>query len=294
MLLSMNWLREFLPYEDSAESLGDRLTMAGLETENILRPHAALKPIVTGLVAECAKHPAADKLSVCRVDVGDEVLDIVCGAPNVAAGQKVAVVRAGVTLPGGQKVSKTVLRGAPSNGMICSERELGFSDEHHGILVLDPSVPAGKFLTDALELDDEVLDISVTPNRGDCLSVLGLALETAALTGLPLTAPGYERFPGGADAASELELTVEDENLCPLYHGLIIEGLTVAPSPLKLRCRLNAVGVRPVSNLVDATNYILMETGQPLHAFDLDRIRGGRVIVRAADEGERFITLDGK
>ncbi|MDR2605488.1 MAG: phenylalanine--tRNA ligase subunit beta [Desulfovibrio sp.] len=294
MLLSMNWLREFLPYEDSAESLGERLTMAGLETENILRPHAALKPIVTGLVAECAKHPAADKLSVCRVDIGDEVLDIVCGAPNVASGQKVAVVRAGVTLPGGQKVSKSVLRGAPSDGMICSERELGFSDEHNGILVLDPSVPTGKSLADALQLDDEVLDISVTPNRGDCLSVLGLALETAALTGLPLTVPGYERFSGGADAASELELTVEDENLCPLYHGLIIEGLTVARSPLKLRCRLNAVGVRPVSNLVDATNYILMGFGQPLHAFDLDRIRGGRVIVRAADEGERFTTLDGK
>ncbi|MDR2124569.1 MAG: phenylalanine--tRNA ligase subunit beta [Desulfovibrio sp.] len=294
MLLSMNWLREFLPYADSAESLGDRLTMAGLETENILRPHAALNAVVTGLVAACARHPAADKLSVCRVDVGDEVLDIVCGAPNVAAGQKVAVIRAGRVLPGGQKVSKAVLRGAPSNGMICSERELGFSDEHDGILVLDPSVPVGKALPDALELDDEVLDLSVTPNRGDCLSVLGLACETAALTGLPLNVPDYRRFSGGADAASELALVVEDEKLCPLYHGLIIEGLTVAPSPLKLRCRLNAVGVRPVSNLVDATNYILMEFGQPLHAFDLDRIRGGRVIVRAADEGERFTTLDGK
>ncbi|MDR1686523.1 MAG: phenylalanine--tRNA ligase subunit beta [Desulfovibrio sp.] len=294
MLLSLNWLREFLPYEGSAESLGDRLTMAGLETENILRPYAALKPVVTGLVAECAKHPAADKLSVCRVDVGDEVLDIVCGAPNVAAGQKTAVIRAGCTLPGGQKVSKAVLRGAPSNGMICSERELGFSDEHNGILVLDPAVPVGKSLPDALGLDDEVLDISVTPNRGDCLSVFGLALETAALTGLLPTVPGYERFSGGADAASEVALTVEDEDLCPLYHGLIIEGLTVAPSPLKLRCRLNAVGVRPLSNLVDATNYVLMELGQPLHAFDLDRIRGGRISVRAADEGEVFTSLDGK
>jgi phenylalanyl-tRNA synthetase beta chain len=294
MLLSMNWLREFLPYEGTGEKLGAQLTMAGLETENILRPHAALGPIVTGLVAACAKHPSADKLSVCRVDVGDEVLNIVCGAPNVAAGQKVAVVPPGATLPDGRKVSKAVLRGVPSEGMICSERELGLSDDHDGILVLDPAVPAGKSLPDALGMDDEVLDIAVTPNRGDCLSVLGLAVETAALTGLPLTVPGYERFSGDAGALPAITVTVEDEALCPLYRGLIIEGLTVAPSPLKLRCRLIAVGVRPLSNLVDATNYVLMERGQPLHAFDLDRIRGGRVIVRAADEGERFITLDGK
>jgi phenylalanyl-tRNA synthetase beta chain len=294
MLLSLNWLREFIPYEDSAETLGRQLTMAGLETESILRPYQALGPVVTGLVAECAKHPGADKLSICRVDVGDEVLDIVCGAPNVAAGQKVAVIRAGATLPDGRKVTKAVLRGAPSNGMICSEHELGLSDDHNGILVLDPAVPAGKSLPDALGLDDEILDIAVTPNRGDCLSVLGLAVETAALTGLPPTVPDYERFSGGTDASSEIDLTVEDDELCPLYSGLIIDGVTVAPSPAKVRYRLNAVGVRPISNLVDATNYVLMELGQPLHAFDLDRIRGGRVIVRAADEGEHFVTLDGR
>ncbi|MDR1945798.1 MAG: phenylalanine--tRNA ligase subunit beta [Desulfovibrio sp.] len=294
MLLSMNWLREFIPYTDSGEKLGEQLTMAGLETEGIVKPYEALRPIVTGLVAECSRHPGADKLSVCRVDVGDEVLDIVCGAPNVAAGQKVAVVRVGVTLPTGLTVSKAKLRGAPSNGMICSEFELGLSDEHSGIMVLDPAVPVGKSLLDALELDDEILDISVTPNRGDCLSVLGLAVETAALTGLPLTMPDYERLSGGTDASPELALEVEDGGLCPLYHGLIIEGTKTAPSPGKLRYRLNAAGVRPLSNLVDATNYVLMELGQPLHAFDLDRIRGGRVSVRAADAGERFVTLDGK
>ncbi|MDL2316180.1 phenylalanine--tRNA ligase subunit beta [Desulfovibrio sp. OttesenSCG-928-A18] len=312
MLLSLNWLREFVPYGGTGEELGDKLTMAGLELDGLSRPYEALRPIVVGHVIACGRHPEADKLSVCRVDVGDEVLDIVCGAPNVAEGQKVAVVKVGVTLPNGLTVKKAKLRGAPSHGMICSEFELGLSEEHNGIMVLDPAAPVGVSLLEQLGLDDEVLDISVTPNRGDCLSVLGFAREVSALTGLPLGIPplgrvgrvgrgsgqldfgGIENFESGAPAAKSIELQVLDPELCPLYLARIIEGASTRRSPDWLRFRLQGVGLRSLSNLVDVTNYILMELGQPLHAFDLDQIRGGRVLVRGADPGERLVTLDGQ
>lgn len=294
MLLSLNWLREFVPYEKSGAELGESLTMAGLELDGLSRPYEALRPIVVGHVVECGRHPEADKLSVCRVDVGDEVLDIVCGAPNVAQGQKVAVVKVGVTLPTGLTVKKAKLRGLPSHGMICSERELGLSDEHDGIMVLDEAAIVGSSLLDALGLDDEVLDVSITPNRGDCLSVLGLAREVAAIAGLPLTLPGLNLQESGVAAGDAVSIDILQPELCPLYIGRVIENAATRPSPDWMRFRLQAIGVRSISNLVDATNYILMELGQPLHAFDLDRVRGGRVIVRAADEGERFTTLDGQ
>ncbi|MDL2290980.1 phenylalanine--tRNA ligase subunit beta [Desulfovibrio sp. OttesenSCG-928-F20] len=294
MLLSLNWLREFVPYEGNGAELGDRLTMAGLELDGLERPFEGLRPIVVGHVLECGKHPEADRLSVCKVDVGDEILDIVCGAPNVAKGQKVAVVKVGVTLPTGLTVKKSKLRGAPSHGMICSEFELGLSEEHDGILVLDAKAPVGGSLLDLLGLDDEVLDVAVTPNRGDCLSVLGLAREVAALARLPLSMPKFDLHFQGQDASSLLAIDIERPDLCPLYHGLIIEGAVSSKSPAWLRFRLLSVGVRAINNLVDATNYILMELGQPLHAFDLDALRGGRIIVRGADEGERFTTLDGQ
>lgn len=294
MLLSLNWLREFVPYEKDGAALGEALTMVGLELDGLTRPYEALRPIVVGHVAECGPHPEADKLSVCRVDVGDEVLDIVCGAPNVAQGQKVAVVKVGVTLPTGLTVKKAKLRGLPSHGMICSERELGLSEEHDGIMTLDPAAVPGVSLLDALNLDDEVLDVSVTPNRGDCMSILGLARETAAITGLPLTMPKPKLEEIGTPASESVSIEILQPELCPLYIGRIIEGARIRQSPGWMRFRLQSVGVRAISNLVDVTNYVLMELGQPLHAFDFDRIRGAKVLVRAADEGERFTTLDGQ
>lgn len=190
MLLSLSWLREFTPYEGTAEALGGRLTMLGLELEDILRPYEAIAPIVVGHVLECAKHPESDHLHVCKVDVGQgELLDIVCGAPNVAAGRKVPVALVGACLPDGTVIKKAKLRGAPSFGMICSERELGLSEDHSGIMLLPADLPVGERLIDVLDLDTEVLDISVTPNRADCLSVLGLARETALAFHLPLTVP---------------------------------------------------------------------------------------------------------
>lgn len=294
MLVSLSWLREFVPYEGSAQELGDRLTMLGLELEGISRPFAAIEPIITGHVLECSKHPEADKLSVCRVDVGTEVLDIVCGAPNVAAGQKVAVVKVGSTLPNGLLIKAAKLRGMPSNGMICSEAELGLSDDHDGIMVLDAATPVGKKLVDVLKLNDEVLEISITPNRGDCLSILGFARETAVAFNLPLTLPKSTVQEFGGDISKEISINITDKNLSPLYLARVLENATIQKSPAWLRYRLHSVGVRAISNIVDVTNYILMELGQPLHAFDLNALTGNTVFVEAATEGERFATLDGQ
>ena len=193
MLLSLNWLREFVPYTGEVQVLADKLTMLGLEVEEIRDPFAGIAGIVAGHVVECGPHPSSDHLSVCRVDIGAaEYLDIVCGAPNVARGQSVAVAPVGTIMPGGLKIKKAKLRGQPSHGMICSERELGLGEGHDGIMVLDSSLAPGTPLTRALDLERVVLDVSVTPNRADCLSVLGLAREVAVVFGLPLNPPAAE------------------------------------------------------------------------------------------------------
>lgn len=295
MLLSLKWLREFVPYEGSALELGERLTMLGLELDALLRPYENISGIVVGHVLTCARHPESDHLSVCTVDIGQaETLTIVCGAPNVAAGQKVPVAPVGVTMPDGMKIKKAKLRGVPSCGMICSERELGLSDDHSGILVLPAAFRPGERLIDALDLDREVLDISITPNRADCLSVLGLARETALAFRLPLALPKVHVVEEGADFAAEWEVAVPQPEACPFYQLRLVENVTVGPSPMWLRHRLRAVGVRSISNVVDVTNFVLMELGQPLHAFDRDKLRGKRIEVSPAREGERLVTLDGQ
>ena len=294
MLLSLSWLREFVPYEGSAQELGDKLTMLGLELEDIVRPYEAISSIRVGHVVECANHPESDHLHICKVDAGQgEPLDIVCGAPNVARGQKVPVALVGSVMPGGLVIKKAKLRGAPSHGMICSERELGLTDDHAGIMVLPDSAVPGDRLVDTLDLDHEVLDISVTPNRADCLSVLGLAREVALAFKLPLTIPDRPLHEDGPALALP-GVDIADGDLCPLYAGRVIAGVRIAPSPMRIRHRLHAVGVRPISNIVDVTNYILFECGQPLHAFDLDKLKGGRIHVALATEGERLVTLDGQ
>ena len=294
MLLSLSWLREFTPYEGTAEALGDRLTMLGLELEDIRRPYDAISSIVVGYVVSCDNHPESDHLHVCKVDAGQgELLDIVCGAPNVAAGQKVPVALVGARMPDGMVIKKAKLRGAPSFGMICSERELGLTEDHTGIMVLPENFVVGKPLVEQLELDREVLDISITPNRADCLSVLGLARETALACRLPLSIP---ELPLEQDSGAEVlvPIDIDDPEHCWLYSGRVITGVKIGPSPMRLRHRLHAVGVRPISNIVDVTNYILFECGQPLHSFDMDRLEGGRIVVRRAQEGDTFTTLDGQ
>ena len=295
MLLSLNWLREFVPFEGSVQELGDRLTMLGLENEGIVRPFAEIEDLVVGHVLACEQHPDADKLRVCKVDVGnstEEPLNIVCGAPNVRSGLKVAVAPVGSHLPGGVKITKAKLRGVVSLGMICSERELGLSEDHTGIMELPAHFVPGTRLVDALQLDQEVLEIGITPNRGDCLSVLGLAREVALAYNLPLTLPSLNLIEDGDDAAGEISVEIASASDCPVYFGRILENVKIVPSAPQVRYRLLAAGMRPLSNVVDVTNYIMLELGQPLHAFDMRHLEGGKIRVQRAEEGMEFITLD--
>lgn len=295
MLVPISWLREFTPYEGTAEALGQKLTMLGLELEEITKPFAGLADIRVGFVAECIPHPDSDHMHCCKVDLGDgELVDIVCGAPNVAAGLKVAVAPAGAALPDGTRIKKAKLRGQPSNGMICSERELGLSDDHDGILILPESADVGHTLIAALDLDTEVLNLSITPNRPDCLSILGIARETAAAFGLPLRVPELPLILDHDNPEISVPVEIENPDLCWLYSGRVLTGAKIGKSPLKLRYRLHAVGCRAISNIVDVTNYILFECGQPLHSFDLDKVMGQKIFVRNAREGESLVTLDGK
>lgn len=297
MLVSVKWLREMVPFEVGVEELADRLTMLGLEMEEFTRPFEEIEDVVVGHVLTCEKHPEADKLSVCTVDVGGgEPLNIVCGAPNVAAGQKVAVAKVGTTLPGGLKLKKAKIRGVASQGMICAEDELGLGEDHSGIMVLSEDLEIGAKLVDALNLDDLVLDIGVTPNRADCLSILGVAREVAMAYGLPVTLPPLDIAAFEDDSLAPvskiMDIEVADPDLCPAYRGRVIEGVSVGKSPAWLRYRLLAHGMRPISNMVDITNYILLETGQPLHAFDLALLEGGKIRVAPAEDGMEFTTLD--
>lgn len=296
MLVCLNWLREFTPFEGTAQELGDRLTMLGLELEDIYDPFAAIREVVVGFVAECGPHPEADKLSVCKVDVGDgELLTIVCGAPNVAQGQKVAVAKVGTILPGDLKIKKAKLRGVPSMGMICSERELELSEDHQGIMVLPADAQVGARLTETLGMEDTVLNIDITPNRADCLSVMGIAREAAMAFGLPFTLPDCS-VPA-VDTAPHRpypSINIADGEFCPAFRVRFVEGIEIKPSPAWMRYRLKATGVRPISNIVDVTNYVMMEMGQPLHAFDWDLLKSDSMGVKLADEGMKFTTLDGQ
>lgn len=293
MLVSLNWLREFVPYEGEIQALGDKLTMLGLELEGITDPFEHVKDIMVGHVVECEKHPEAEKLSVCTVDVGDpETLTIVCGAPNVGKGQKVPVAKVGTIMPEGMKIKKAKLRGVKSFGMICSERELGFSEEHEGIWVLDDAMTVGNKLVDELGLERVVFDFDITPNRADCLSILGFARETALAFDLPLTMPELHLVESGGNAADDIKIIIDDPELCPAYHARIIKGVETRKSPDWMRFKLLALGQRPISNIVDVTNYVMFELGQPQHAFDLDLIEKATIRVAPATDGMKFITLD--
>ncbi len=299
MLLSLAWLKEFVPYAGEAEELGAKLTMLGLELENIIEPYKAIEGIVIGFVKECEKHPEADKLNVCKVDVGQgELLQIVCGAPNVGKDQFVPVATVGTIMPEGMEIKKAKLRNVESMGMICSERELKLSEDHNGIMVLNDILPKEKLvlgakLVDALNLDKEVLEIGITPNRADCLSVLGMAREVALAYNLPLTMPKYEIKTDDTKNETGIKLDV-DKEICPLYTGRVLENAQYGTSPAWMKYRLNAVGIRSISNIVDATNYVLLELGLPLHAFDRETIESDTVMVRKAKEGEKYTTLDSK
>jgi phenylalanyl-tRNA synthetase beta chain len=294
----LGWLAEWveLPWP-ARETLGafvERLTLGGLEIEEVIRSGPELAGLVVGHVLERKPHPDADRLSLCRVDLGaGEPVEIVCGAPNVAAGQKVVVAPHGAALPDGTRIKRSRIRGVQSNGMICSARELGLSDEADGILVLDPAARPGAPASEALPGGDVVLDVAITPNRGDWVSLLGLAREVRAHWGGALRLPPCEPPEGGEDAARRVRIHVDDAAGCPRYVARVVSGVRVGDSPAWLRERLASAGLRSINNVVDVTNLVMLELGQPLHAFDLGAVRGGEVRVRAARPGERIVTLDG-
>lgn len=296
MKVSLSWLSAHIDLSHlSIPQLSDLLTFAGIEVEGIEQKGVNTDLIVVGQIAESVQHPDAEKLSVCQVDVGQSALrQIVCGAKNFKVGDKVPVALPGAELPGGFQIKEGKLRGIASLGMMCSGRELGLSDDHAGLLILDPNAAnVGTAFRELVE-PDVLLDLEITPNRPDLLSHLGLARELAALTGLPLKGEAHHAVTDlKTRTATADEIRLDAPDACPLYIARIIRGVKVAPSPEWLQKRLHSIGLRPINNLVDITNYILMEMGQPLHAFDLAKLNGG-IVVRHAAEGETLVALDGQ
>jgi phenylalanyl-tRNA synthetase beta chain len=298
MRVPYSWLREYCDPDVGVEELAERLVMTGTEVERIdvVGPPSP-DNFVVGKVTEAVQHPDADRLRVCTVEVGEEgARTIVCGAPNVAAGQTVAVALPGARMPGGEKLRKAKLRGVASEGMILAADELEIGEDHEGILVLDDALAAGTPLAEVIPLAEPVLEIEVTPNRSDCFGVFGVAREVHAVTGAPLSAePWAEDAPaaGEGDVNDLAKITVEVPDLCPRFTARVFKDVKIGPSPLWLQERLAAAGMRPISNVVDITNYVMLLTAQPLHAYDLAKVPGGELIVRTAGPGEKMTTLDG-
>jgi len=291
MRISVKWLRELCAVAEGDDEIARRLTMAGLEVEG--RETRAIGPgVVAARIVQSARIEGSEHLSLCQVDDGAGTHQVVCGAQNYAAGDVVPMARVGARLPGGLEIRRAKLRGVDSEGMLCSERELGLSDDHAGLMLLPRETRIGMPLDELLGLPDTVFEVNVTPNRPDALSHLGIARELSALTGVPVRMPFVEPAGRGADLPARVDL--EDPQRCPRYVARIIEGVRVGPSPLRVQERLRACGVRPISNVVDASNLALLELGHPLHAFDLDQLAGRRIVVRRAREGEKMTTLDGK
>jgi phenylalanyl-tRNA synthetase beta chain len=292
------WLREYVAPDLPLEELERRLTLTGTKVEAI-HHHGLPAPdgFVIGKVLSCGKHPDADRLSVCTVEIGggEEPQQIVCGAPNVAAGQTVAVARPGAIMPDGTKLKQAKLRGVTSAGMILSEDEVAIAGERAGgIMVLDDDLRPGTPLVDVLPVSDEVIEFEITPNRPDCLGLYGIAREVHAATGAPLAPPPWVDDPGTPGYVPGAHVRIEAPDLCPRFTARVFEDVTIGPSPRWLKARLTAAGMRPINNVVDITNYVMLLTGHPLHAFDLDRVAGGELTVRRAADGEQIETLDGQ
>ncbi|MBX9447540.1 phenylalanine--tRNA ligase subunit beta [Dickeya chrysanthemi] len=292
MKFSELWLREWVNPAISSDALSEQITMAGLEVDGVEPVAGAFHGVVVGEVVECGQHPNADKLRVTKVSVGGErLLDIVCGAPNCRQGLKVAVATVGAVLPGDFKIKAAKLRGEPSEGMLCSFSELGISEDHSGIIELPSDAPLGTDIREYLKLDDNTIEISVTPNRADCLGILGVARDVAVLNELALTTPTTE--PVTATITERFPIQVDATEACPRYLGRVVKGINVkAATPLWMREKLRRCGIRSIDPVVDVTNYVLLELGQPMHAFDLNRLEGG-IVVRMAKEGETLRLLDG-
>jgi phenylalanyl-tRNA synthetase beta chain len=294
MRISLNWLSEYVELP-AVDELARRLTAVGFEVEAIERAGADLAGVVAARILASEKHANAEKLSVTRVDAGQaEPLQVVCGAKNYAVGDVVPLATVGTMLPGGTRIAQAKLRGVESFGMLCSARELGLADDASGLLILDPGIAPGTPIAKALGLEDTFLEINVTPNRPDALSHVGIAREVAAALGKKVKSPGAKLVEMGGPAPDAVKVRIEAPELCARYAARVIEGVKIGPSPAWLARRLEGCGIRSISNVVDATNFVLLELGHPLHAFDLDQVAGGEIVVRTARPGEKLATLDGK
>ncbi len=292
MKISLEWLKDYVETSLSPSELGEMLTQAGLEVENLTETKPTFHRVVVAELRSFSRHPRSDHLSICTVHDGQQNYTVICGAPNLRTGEKVALALEGASLPGGMKIEKTVLLDVASEGMLCSEKELGLSDEASGIMILDNDHFLGLPIEQALPLQDWILDVNVTPNRSDCLCVIGIAREVAALTCQPLRLPRFEQRSGKGQIGKQTSVIIECPDLCPRYVAKLISGVRIGVSPFWMRRRLHAVGVRSINNIVDVTNYVMLEVGQPLHAFDFDQLAEKRIVVRTAETGESFTTLD--
>ena len=294
MKVSLSWLKDYIPINLDAADLAEALTMAGLEVDSVADRYAYLNSVVVGRVLEINRHPNADKLVVCQVDAGDRISSVVCGAPNVEPGMLAPLAKPGTVFPDGSQLNESVIRGISSEGMLCSDAELGLGIDSSGIMALESSLKVGGRLADALALHDVVFEFDLTPNRPDCLSVIGIAREVAALQKTPINYPDYSIEDQNDTIHEATSVKIEAPDHCPRYSARLVENVTVKASPFWLQDRLLSVGLRPINNIVDITNFVMMETGQPLHGFDFDFLAENRIVVRTAAEGEKFTTLDEK
>ncbi|MEA3254113.1 MAG: phenylalanine--tRNA ligase subunit beta, partial [Chloroflexota bacterium] len=296
MKVSIKWLKRYVDCKLPPPELAEKLTMAGMETKSIETTGSAWDKVVVGEIIGLNPHPNADRLRLATINLGPQQATVICGATNLNLGQKVPFASLGARLIDGHTGKTATLkpakiRGVVSEGMICSEKELGISDNHENIMVLPPEAPTGMPLAEYL--GDVILDLDITPNRPDCLSIIGIAREVAALTAQELHLPGlyYEETEETID--SQISVDIVEPDLCPRYCASLVTGVSIAPSPDWMQQRLRSYGMRPINNIVDVTNYVMLEYGQPLHSFDYHKLKGRQVIVRRADDGETVTTLDG-
>lgn len=297
MKISLNWIKEYIPgWEvESLQTLTDKMVGVGLDVEGVEDEGKIYDKFVIGEVIEKQKHPDADKLSLCKVNVGDKTLSIVCGAPNVEAGQKVCVAIEKAIIPnGGFEIKRSKIRGQLSEGMICSERELNLSDKHEGILVLEANAKVGEKFSEYIKANEVVFEIGITPNRGDLFSHIGVAREIASIYDNKISIPEIKIYESQTPTSGLIKIKIDNPKLCRRFTGRVIENVNVTESPAWLQKKLKAIGLRPINNIVDITNFVMFETGQPLHAFDNDKIRGKEIIVKTANRGDKFTTLDSK
>jgi phenylalanyl-tRNA synthetase beta chain len=297
MKISLNWIKKYIfEFEISSyDDLWKKMVAIGLDIESIESESDKYNNFIVAEVTEISKHPNADKLTLCKVNTGNEALNVVCGAPNIAQGQKVCLAKIGAIIPnGGFEIKKSKIRGELSEGMICAEDELGLSDDHTGIMVLKEDAIIGQAFADYIGCNDYIIEIGITPNRGDLFSHIGIAREIAAIYGKKIVLPEIKINESKERSDEYVKITMESKNFCKRFTGRVVKNIQVKESPEWLKKSLTAIGLRPINNIVDITNYVMMETGQPLHAFDYEKICKKEIIVKTAKDGDKFTTLDSK